>query len=219
MKRRYLFISIGLAAIAIVLGVKLFEIWLSAPAEISYEDAASKPAERTIPPGQIPSTSDYQAIIEKDIFRPSRTKPAPAVVDVKALPKFNLYGVIMVGEKKRAILGSDEPLRKPQSFKIGDVVIEGFTVADILRDRIVLKRGAEQLEIALKSAFINLPSPWKKMSSQIGSYGAVGPDAATKQPPTSFFQMGDKPPIPGLPPAKPSVLVVPAPTNTKSKKP
>lgn len=216
MKRRYLFISIGLAAIAIVLGVKLFEIWLSAPAEISYEDAALKPTERTIPTGQIPSPSDYQAIIEKDLFRPSRTKPASVVVEVKPAPRFNLYGVIMVGEKKRAILGSDEPLRKPQSFKIGDVVIEGYTVADILRDRVILKRGAEQLEIALKSAFINLPSPWKKIT---GSYGAVGPDAASKQPPSSFFQIGDKPPIPGLPPAKPSVIVVPAPTNTKSKKP
>ncbi|HCY19844.1 MAG TPA: hypothetical protein DHU69_08880 [Deltaproteobacteria bacterium] len=212
MKRRYLFISIVLAAIAIVLGVKLFEIWLSAPTETIYEDAATKPTERTIPIGQIPSTSDYQAIIEKDIFRPSRTKPAPVLVEVKPTPRFNLYGVIMVGEKKRAILGSDEPQKKPQSFKIGDAVIEGYMVADILRDRVVLKRGAEQLEIALKSAFINLPSPWKKIT---GSYGVIGTAAASKQQPSSFFQIGDKAPIPGLPPAKPSVIVVPAPTNTK----
>jgi len=219
MRGRYLLISIGLAILALVLGIRLFEIWLSAPSVPVQEEMAQKPAERPVPEGLIPPPSDYQSIIEKDIFRPSRTKPVPVIAEVKPLPRFNLYGVILVGEKKRAILGSDEPLKKPQSFKIGDAVMEGFEVADILKDRVVLKRGEERIEVALKTSFINLPSPWKKISSKTNSSGRTPSDASQQKLPSSFFQIGDKPPIPGSPPDKPSVRIVPAPINTKPEKP
>jgi len=161
MKGKYLIINIGLVIISIILGLKVFGIFSSAPEKPAYNEKtremASKPAERPTAEMQLSPPPDYQTVVEQDVFRPSRTKPAPVQIEVKPLPKFNLYGILLIGEKKRAIIGADQPVIKPRSFKIGDN-IEGFEVVDILKNRVILRRGEEKIEVALKTAFIHLPS-------------------------------------------------------------
>lgn len=220
MKGKYLIINIGLVIISIILGLKVFEILSSAPEKSAYnekaKEMASKPAERPTAEMQLSPPPDYQTVVEKDVFRPSRTKPAPVEIEVKPLPKFNLYGILLIGEKKRAIIGADQPVIKPRSFKIGDI-IEGFEVVDILKNRVILKRGEEKVEVALKTSFINLPSLGRKGQKQSG--GGASSASAQQALPPAFFQFGDKPPGPPPPQAAPAIKIVPAPQKAEPKKP
>lgn len=204
MFRRYIPFNIALLIIAILLGRHMIGIWLTPVKTATVEEAkvSAKPAPEPILPQPAPPP-DYQNIIEKDIFRPSRAKPAEVVLKPPP-PKFNVTGIFLVGDKKRALVGIEEPKRSPKPVKIGDD-IEGFKVADILISKVIMERDGERIEAVLKTPRIIQMLPFKPFSKAKPS--AAQQTEEEKEPPP--------PPEPPRPPGAPPIRIIPAPPRTK----
>jgi hypothetical protein len=97
-------------------------------------------------------------VAEKSLFSPSRSevipekqKAGPPKVSEKEI---FLYGVMAVGDRKKALISNPEPATagkaapKEKWVAVGDT-IGTFSVADIKKDRIILADGANNHEILL----------------------------------------------------------------------
>ncbi|MBI5893492.1 MAG: hypothetical protein HZB79_07565 [Deltaproteobacteria bacterium] len=178
-------------------------IWLT-PAKIETNEQAKVSAKPVSEPilAQPAPPPDYQVIIDKDIFRPSRIKPLEAALKPPP-PKFNVTGIFLVGDKKRALLGVEG--KKLSSVKIGDD-IEGFKVADILSSKVIMERDGERIEVGLKTPRIIQMLPFKSFSKAKQS-AAQQPIEEEKEPPP--------PPEPPRPPGAPPIRIIPAPPRTR----
>lgn len=108
----------------------------------------TKPAETADP---------YAVISEKNLFRPDRTewvieKPDAKIVDKKVDPnKLELYGTIIIGDKKSALIHEKKSRKKDEKteiYSLGDY-IGGYVVAAIDEKRVVLDYYGEKLTLYL----------------------------------------------------------------------
>lgn len=203
MFKRYIPFNIALLIIAILLVRHMAGIWFTTVKLETLEQAkiSAKPVSEPILAQPAPPP-DYQVIIDKDIFRPSRTKPVEIALKPPP-PKFNVTGIFLVGDKKRALLGVEG--KRLSSVKIGDD-IEGFKVADILSSKVIMERDGERIEALLKTPRIIQMLPFKSFSKAKQS-AAPQPIEEEKEPPP--------PPEPPRPPGAPPIRIIPAPPRTR----
>jgi hypothetical protein len=113
----------------------------AAPSDPSAEAA---PPTSTAPP-------NYGVISARNLFSPTRTEapppPTTATAPVAALPKPNLYGVVVREDVSIAYL-EDPVTKRISGYKLGDA-IAGGTVQAISRDRVTLARPDGNVDVRL----------------------------------------------------------------------
>lgn len=148
MPRRYFLINLAFLVIAIFLGFKLYKAFskpLDIPVQASEKIQRPK-TEENINTGTELNISNYETIVQKDLFRPSRSAAPPEMSFPLEKPK--LFGTIIMGSGKSAIL--EDPITKTKKqYNLNDSV-SGFIISDIQEDRVVLLRGAEKIEVMLR---------------------------------------------------------------------
>lgn len=220
---KFWFVNLALALVLVWLGIKTFHLW-SEKEETILEKRVSghgqeRPARR--PPGKIPgSEPDYEVIVNKDLFSPSREaykgKDAPGSegparkedkrVDA-ALKQMSLFGVVIVDERKRALIQEpgqphpavkgrpQEPGKRQKWVEINESVGE-FRVTDIRRDSVTLTVGGADYELLLYDR--EKPKIRELVRKEAGPLVVVG-GAGTVQAPAQ----------PGLPKGHPQVVTQP----------
>jgi type II secretory pathway component PulC len=146
--------------------------------------------------------SDYAVIGEQNLFHPERTIPVDKKVEVPR-PEVVLYGTMMGTDRFALIEDKKNPVTTPgrgnrQRFVRKGEVISGYTVTDIMSDRITLARGDDRMTVMLAD-------PGKQRTGDAGAL--PGEPAGTARPAT--------PARPGVAPARPpQVPAVPRPPAT-----
>lgn len=110
--------------------------------------------ERPVEDTPAPLPTDYAVVGEMNLFHPERITP----IDKKAelpKPELILYGTIVDDKQQVAFIEDKKaPVTSPGRGKRQTIVkkgsvINGFTVTEIARDRIVLVRGEERMSVGL----------------------------------------------------------------------
>jgi len=162
-------VNFCLALLVIFLAKNVYEVWSNGEKGVPKTPAVKRPlsiskkivAKKAIPPG-----SDYEVVVQKNLFWPDRlaSEPKKAVgapaaqhkADARLLKLLerdlkstNLYGVIMVGNHKEALIGEvpasgRKGVRAKEKgikrAKVGDTVGR-FKVKEIKKTSVVLSAG------------------------------------------------------------------------------
>jgi hypothetical protein len=167
MGRHVLIINTVLLVIAGMLGVLLY-LSLSTPPHFPSEPtpaplpSVGAPQKEAATPPETFTTPDYQAIVQKDLFRPGRKEPKQEEKSQPPAPPPRLVGTSVMGEERRAYL--EDPVSSlVRSYRLRERVAD-FTVFDIQGDRVVLSRGDERVVLKVRE-IETLPSPFKAASS------------------------------------------------------
>jgi hypothetical protein len=150
--------------------------WLISPAPArSVAAAPDTAAAQSVP--SLPPLARFAAISERPLFSPTR-KPAPGEKAAPAGPgidqRYRLLGLMNTGDSRRALLAEGK-----RRFVIAERgTLEGWTVARIEHDRVVLSSPAGEAVLILQPAATN--------------EGWVDPPALTK-PPVPEKPMGAPP--------------------------
>jgi hypothetical protein len=180
-----------------------------------------KPAEKTPSEplkAQNPSPMDYVVIADENLFHPERRIP-PEKKDEAALPKpeFVLFGTLLTPqltmaylEDKKAPVTTPGRGKRQTALKKGES-LSGFTLKEILADKVVMTRGEETLTVLLNDTqspktreAAGTPSPQTQIPGVPGT-GSSSP-AAAGQPPTQ--------PVPGRQGAFPAAGLPTSPSTT-----
>lgn len=188
MPRSLFLINLVLFTIIGLLGIKLYNTWthtLEVPT-ISAQEAPKKAKKRTISKREpVLSASSYQIIVDKDLFRPSRTPvkentQTAAPLSPKERPK--LFGTMIMDSGTFAIL--EDPSTKASKIYYINDSFSGFTVSEILEDKVILKRGGESIEVKLREKKdIKMPKPPKKEPKKRTPPRRTRPRRSFKRPP------------------------------------
>ena len=157
-------INAALAALVVFFGMMSFDVWSKGDDAIPELQTGKRPEqspsgkriiERTMPPD-----STYGVVAEKNLFSSNRSEVIPEKQKQEGPLKISektifLYGVVIMGDRKKALISNPEPAsgvgKSPAKDKwvaVGDT-IGTFSVADIRKDRIILVDGASNHEILL----------------------------------------------------------------------
>lgn len=170
MLRSYFLLNIVLIILAGFLAYKLYDSF-SAPLNLSTEPVLKQalPGEpdrdETVSPLVRKGATDFQIIVQKDLFRPDRTElkveekapgtdPAPA--PAPAVPPPKLVGIVITESNSRAYF-EDPKTGVAGAYRINDS-ISGFTLSGIEAKRVVLLRGGEKIEVKLGGTKTSKPS-------------------------------------------------------------
>lgn len=154
MLRNYFFINMCLVIFIGFLGYELYHVsayTVEIPVMSEINDI-KKDIIKTKDKQAAFNEASFQVISQMDLFRPSRKPPVFKVekkvkeIQKKNIPK--LFGTIIFGDIKTAIL-EDPESKTTKSYKLNESV-SGFTVAEILEDKVVLLSGSEKVEVRLR---------------------------------------------------------------------
>ena len=156
MLRKYFLINIILISAAIFLGIKLYDSYakpLVIPAksikkQIPAEEQGEKKTEN--PVNKKNDSSAFQVIVQKDLFRPSRTEPKIEEISKtghpQALPP-KLIGTVITESGAKAYL-EDSVTKTTRAFGLKESVA-GFIVHEIKENTVVLIKGEEKIELKI----------------------------------------------------------------------
>ena len=159
---RYLYRSINLLNIALLIACILLAIWVIFPyyhARPDYRIPAPKTApveEEATPETVSPSPVDYTTVADRNLFHPERRiPPEKQSAQDQPKPELVLYGTFMsdglnvayVEDKKKPTTTPGRGNRQTV-LKKGDAV-SGFVLKEIEADKIVLVRGEESIVVHL----------------------------------------------------------------------
>ena len=153
MLRNYFLINLLLITIIGFLGIKMYRAYNDTP-EIPTEASVKKAAkESTIAPrkGRAVNDAAFDVIAKLDLFRPSRTAPVLDEKKAENKPMTNppkLFGTIILNENKSAII-EDPDTKSTKVYRLNDS-IAGYTLSEILEDKVVLSREGDKIEIKLR---------------------------------------------------------------------
>ncbi|MEW6068958.1 MAG: hypothetical protein AB1610_11800 [Nitrospirota bacterium] len=181
MLRNYFLLNLMLLGLAVLLGFKLYESF-SSPMNKYVSQKQSQQYKFEIEEidntltKQVPD--DIQIIVQKDLFRPSRTEPGPEDLPkptmVSAPPR--LVGITIMGDDARAFF-EDTLTRSTKPYRINDFIV-GFIVNEIKNDRVILLRGEEKIEVGM-TRVKTMASPVKSPSPSTTPSPAPSPTPAT----------------------------------------
>ena len=155
MLRNRFFINLVLLVIILLLGGKLYST-VSRTADIPIQPAEKKDEEVKVdikPVDRAINESNVHLIAKLDLFRPSRTpfvgeKKDETVKETAPGNPPKLFGTVLLNNRQTAIL-QDPDTKKTAMYHVNDTVA-GFTVSEIMEEKVVLLRGAETVEIKLR---------------------------------------------------------------------
>jgi hypothetical protein len=198
-------INISLAVCVVFFGIMSFDVW-SKGDETIQEMQTGKSSEKPLPGERLiertmPPESTYGIVADKNLFSanrlefiPEKVEPGPLKISEKMI---FLYGVILTGDRKMALISNPEPGpqagKKPAKDKWVEIghTIGNFSVTDIRQDRIIIAGGDRTHEILLYDK--NKPArkitvAEKPTTPTVGATGSTVTAAAAKsdnQSPTS----------------------------------
>jgi hypothetical protein len=154
-------VNLIMAGLIVFFGARAYKVWSQtdkSSVEIAEPQKGNKQEGSSIAKrGTLPQ-SDYETVARNNIFNPERVEPKPEkseVPEVKQLAAsvktIALYGVIISGDYKTALVGKLEPKpgeKQSQWVKTGDAVA-GFKVDEIRQESIIVSEGANQYEVLL----------------------------------------------------------------------
>ncbi|HOG17140.1 MAG: hypothetical protein A4E73_01786 [Syntrophaceae bacterium PtaU1.Bin231] len=194
--RKYLLGSINVLNVLLLAAVVLAAI-PSPRQEVRCElpvpkTAAVLPAAEAVP-RRSPSSIDYAAISDSNLFHPERRIP-PEKKEEKATgrPDVNLYGTLTAGdlsiaflEDKKAPVSTAGRGRRQIALRKGGT-LNGYVLRDVLTDRIVLVKGDEQLLVMLTEGDkrkTEVASAGTSAGQAAGGAGSAGAPQPSKVPP------------------------------------
>ncbi len=203
MFRSYLLLNLILIIIIGALLVEFYNVW-SAPVSLTsrtVQKKAQTAAPQTAAVEEKPDEAAFQAVVQKDIFRPSRAEPKLDETAKPATPVIppKLYGTVITDIEKSAIL-EDQATRVTRNYRINDT-ISGFLILDIQKDKVILSREDRTIEVHLREVKVfKAPVPQHQLPPQ---RPMPRQDLQGGQPPQALPQM------PAAPSGSPNILPPP----------
>ncbi|HDH13197.1 MAG TPA: hypothetical protein ENG83_13540 [Nitrospirae bacterium] len=185
MLRNYFLINVVLIIIIGFLSIKLYktiEYSVDIPTEATGERVEKKIEVKR--KNKDTAESSFDVISKLDLFRPSRSAPQKnKKTAVKASPEKppRLFGTIILNNEKTAILENPNT-KTTKTYRINDS-IAGFTVSEILEDRVVLLRDGESIEVRLWDEKKGIASKIKRRPPRRTSKRRSRPVPPRKSPP------------------------------------
>jgi len=155
-------INFILAICAVFFGIRAYNVWFDkgkSSTEIRVSRESESVPETKAVTRRIPSESEYELLVKKNLFSqdraeslPKEPEPEPKVEELSIeAKKIKLYGVVMMGDYKSALItnsaGSPED-QKNKWIKIGDMIGE-INVTDIRKDSVLVSEKEKIYEIRL----------------------------------------------------------------------
>lgn len=188
MRRNFILINIVLACLLIFFSFRLYSIW-SSPLEEIRPSQKKTQTEKGEAEEVRKDIASYQVIVQKDLFRPSRTEFKPvAKSTLPPTPPPRIFGILIMDNNKIAIL-EDSTSKKKKNYHVGESIGD-LVVSEIEKDKVILLRGDEKVIVNLREVkTINAPSR---------------PGAAKPRPaPKSVTPPAQRPPVPPMPGQQP----------------
>jgi hypothetical protein len=211
MGRSYFLISILLLACVGFLGFKLYGV-LAKPFVLATMAETPKTAavkgeskEQTVQQPKVNDPAISLAIVQKDLFRPSRAEPKKediAKVQPQTPPP-RLVGTLITESRTEAFL-EDSVTKSVKPYRIKETIGD-FTVVDIKDNRVALRRGNEQVAIDIPLAGPNplgVGSPPPRPSQPVGQVPTTSPAPGGQQG-ISQVPQGTAMPAPKVAPGQP----------------
>lgn len=195
MPKRLFLLNVVLVTAAAVFSVQIIRTLLTSPQLPTAPPLAARQVER--PPAEEPPRAasplaTYDVVAARNLFSPNRSETVTAAVSSVGKPL--LYGIVFKDGVPVAFL-EDPVTRRVAEYKLGDQVAGG-RLERIEADRIVIRRGQEQLEVFLRD-------PAKPKSATTAQ-----PGVPTFQPPmlAPSPQVQTPPPPPAPQPIAPNIF-------------
>jgi hypothetical protein len=189
MPRRLLILNAALIAL-VVASVGYVVRELRAPAPVGAGRRAPPPPPATPPPAAPAETPSggYTIVATRNLFSPTRTEaPVSATASAPAVPKPNLYGIILRDGAPVAYL-EDPTTKRVAGYRLGDSVAGG-TVKRIGADYVVLNRPEGEVNVRLRDpskprpAAVPAPAPPGAPAMPPAVVPPGTPPVAAPQPP------------------------------------
>lgn len=182
MLRNYFLLNLLLILILGALGFKLYNVMAYTevvPSEASVKDAskADIPFQRK---GREMNPGAFDTISRLDLFRPTRSASQVKEKKAEKAPLKNppkLFGTIILNENKTAIL-EDPETKSTKVYRINDTVA-GYTLSDILEDKVILTGNGDKFEVKLRDD--KGIKPPKRPAAKRPSKRQVRSDRSTQQ--------------------------------------
>lgn len=155
--KKYFLINLALSCLAIFLAFRLYETWNAPMEEVSPPQKKTEAKRRLEAPEVKKDIGTYQGIVQKDLFRPSRTeyKPDTSKSVLPPSPPPKLFGVLIMDNNKIAIL-EDPSSKRRKNYHLGDNIGD-FVISEIEKEKVVLLRGEEKVIVNLREVKIISP--------------------------------------------------------------
>jgi len=161
--RRLLVLDIFLIVVSATLIVSISRV-LFVPDRLPTIRIPQAAAVFPLPPdGREPAgrmSAGYEVIAARNLFDPGRSEKmhsAGVVLDAALQPKPLLYGVILSDDRALGLAYLQDPVtRRIAGYRIGDP-LAGGRIESIERDRVLIRRGAELVEVSMNRS--HTPSP------------------------------------------------------------
>jgi hypothetical protein len=152
-------LNLSLMALSLIFAYDFLFPQMDSKATFVLASVKKKPAEQTpteAAKAQNPSPMDYVVIADENLFHPERRIP-PEKKDEAALPKpeFILFGTLITPdltfaymEDKKAPVTTPGRGKRQSALKKGES-LSGFTVKEIMANKVVMSRGEETLTVFL----------------------------------------------------------------------
>ncbi|MDA8404590.1 MAG: hypothetical protein M0Z56_10415 [Desulfobacteraceae bacterium] len=156
----------GVLAVALVLcWINIWEVWQTDtamfPAAMSAEKSKGFKPFKAPPENAILSDAEYQSVVDRNLFSSERTAPPPEAAKTGTEPvedelrisgeKITLYGVVLFGDYKAALINNPEDKAKGAQnkwVKEGDS-IGNLQVREIRQDQVVLADSETSYRVLL----------------------------------------------------------------------
>lgn len=175
---------------------------LESQPEPATPPSTESPLELLAPPEE---KDEYADVIERPLFMPDRRPPSeepedaedePPASEDASLDRLDLNAVIITPSK--AVAWIRDPVQKDlQDVELGDD-LNGWTVKEILADRLVLERQGETNTLTLRD-YENMPPPARRPTPVARSPQQAPPARAPIRRPTAPAQRPNAPPTRGIP--------------------
>jgi type II secretory pathway component PulC len=206
MFRNFLVINVVLFIIVCFLGVELYGTLnrrIEVPAEppVTAEKKASQDDKKR---PQFIRPKSFDVIASANLFNPDRTstkEEAKAVATPPPKDQPKLFGTIIVGDKKMAIL-EDPGTRERKTFRLNESV-GGYVISEIAENKVVLSWSGEEVTVQLREDKGVKPMPRRTAPKREVKKGAT-PRAARDRSAAQRRRRRPRRTRTNVPPAQPS---------------
>jgi hypothetical protein len=155
MRARIWILNLLLLAAAVGLVWKLRTDWRNYAAENGPQALALRPLSGVAAPGN-GTPGEYSVIALKNAFHPDRndSMPAPAVAQVTTAPQPLVYGSLIMGDKRYALMAPDESAA-PTQVQEGQSM-NGYKLVRVEAQSVFLDSGVGQTEVMFYNAMEKL---------------------------------------------------------------